>query len=71
MLYQTKVQQLIEAIKAERKAEGWDADATAHYLVGYLGGLVGSLMDEATPAVRQKMEDTLQYRINQHSRKEQ
>lgn len=64
-----KVVELIQAVKDERKAKGWDNEATAHYLVGYLGGLIGSIIESSKPADRKRIESDLQYYIDHNKGK--
>lgn len=59
-----KVAELVQAIKDERKAKGWDNDAIAQYLVGYLGGMIGSIIESSKPADRKRIESDLQYHID-------
>lgn len=59
-----KVAELIQAIKDERKAKGWSDEATANYLVGYLGGMIGTIIESSKPADRKRIESDLQYHVN-------
>lgn len=59
-----KVAELVQAIKDERKAKGWSDEAIANYLVGYLGGMIGSIIESSKPADRKRIESDLQYHID-------
>lgn len=59
------VKELIDTIKDKRQAAGWSSESTANYLVGYLSGLIGSIIDEAG-LQRHTIEKNLQYYIQYH-----
>lgn len=59
-----KVAELVQAIKDERKAKGWSDEGIANYLVGYLGGMIGTIIESSKPADRKRIESDLQYHID-------
>lgn len=59
-----KVAVLVQAVMDERRAKGWGNEAIANYLVGYLGGMIGSIIESSKPADRKRIESDLQYHID-------
>ena len=60
----TKVQQLVDAIKAERKAAGYSDDAMMSFTLGYLMSYLASTIDEMGKQGQKKAIEMLDWSID-------